>query len=238
MNFHTNLISFTFISLSSYACKWHLVCSAWRITNYKFQVRNKPIEPPKKPEKAPFFLPSVPSLSGEILFEPGKLSEKEDGTGGEKPMSRTRLEATPSRFLYLLQTSKETDSCKNPTVLFLFAYCIDCSLLEFIHSLKAYIASISNIRHYVLQMEHSLIISKGYRHRPWIWNFECFRSLMTMISKKLRIDLNLYQLNSFWIILFMSSPAEIILSLFKLLSGYFWRFGTSLVLGQFNCYTL
>jgi U3 small nucleolar RNA-associated protein 21 len=27
------------------------------------KVRNKPIEPPKKPEKAPFFLPSVPSLS-------------------------------------------------------------------------------------------------------------------------------------------------------------------------------
>ncbi|KAH9805538.1 WD REPEATS REGION domain-containing protein [Citrus sinensis] len=34
------------------------------------KARNKPIEPPKKPEKAPFFLPSVPSLSGEILFKP------------------------------------------------------------------------------------------------------------------------------------------------------------------------
>uniref|UniRef100_A0A0D9WSJ9 WDR36/Utp21 C-terminal domain-containing protein n=1 Tax=Leersia perrieri TaxID=77586 RepID=A0A0D9WSJ9_9ORYZ len=34
------------------------------------KVRNKPIDPPKKPEKAPFFLPTVPSLSGEILFEP------------------------------------------------------------------------------------------------------------------------------------------------------------------------
>ncbi|CAA0393660.1 unnamed protein product [Arabidopsis thaliana] len=33
------------------------------------KARNKPIEPPKKPEKAPFFLPSIPSLSGDILFK-------------------------------------------------------------------------------------------------------------------------------------------------------------------------
>ncbi|TVU08304.1 hypothetical protein EJB05_41704 [Eragrostis curvula] len=39
-------------------------------------VRNKPIEPPKKPEKAPFFLPSVPSLSGEILFGFYRLLER------------------------------------------------------------------------------------------------------------------------------------------------------------------
>ncbi|KAA3471620.1 WD repeat-containing protein 36 isoform X3 [Gossypium australe] len=38
------------------------------------KVRNKPIEPPKKPEKAPFFLPSVPSLSGEILFTPSEAN--------------------------------------------------------------------------------------------------------------------------------------------------------------------
>jgi len=32
------------------------------------QVRNKPTAPPKKPEKAPFFLPTVPSLSGDHQF--------------------------------------------------------------------------------------------------------------------------------------------------------------------------
>nr|CAD1831831.1 unnamed protein product [Ananas comosus var. bracteatus] len=42
--------------------------SQWQhLTNLDIiKVRNKPVEPPKKPEKAPFFLPSTPSLSGEI----------------------------------------------------------------------------------------------------------------------------------------------------------------------------
>ncbi|XLS58723.1 hypothetical protein HN51_008478 [Arachis hypogaea] len=71
------------------------------------KIRNKPIEPPKKPEKAPFFLPSVPSLSGEILFEPGKLSvEERDG----KQMKKTRLDSTSSRFLHLLQSSNVSDN--------------------------------------------------------------------------------------------------------------------------------
>ena len=87
----------------------------------KFQVRNKPIEPPKKPEKAPFFLPSVPSLSGEILFESEKLSLKEnDGTEGGKQM-KTISDMPQSRFLYLLQCSKETDDCKTLAILFLCA---------------------------------------------------------------------------------------------------------------------
>lgn len=54
--------------------------SQWQsLTNLDIiKVRNKPIEPPKKPEKAPFFLPSVPSLSGEILFEPPAISKDTD----------------------------------------------------------------------------------------------------------------------------------------------------------------
>lgn len=87
----------------------------------KFQVRNKPIEPPKKPEKAPFFLPSVPSLSGEILFEPEKLSLKEkDKTEVGKQM-KTISDMPQSRFLYFLQSSKETDNCKASAILLLCA---------------------------------------------------------------------------------------------------------------------
>jgi len=87
------------------------------MTNCEFQVRNKPIEPPKKPEKAPFFLPSVPLLSGEILFEPGKISvEEKDGIDNEKQMNKTKLDTPSSRFLYLLQSTKESDNCKNPTL--------------------------------------------------------------------------------------------------------------------------
>ncbi|XP_019447943.1 PREDICTED: WD repeat-containing protein 36 [Lupinus angustifolius] len=75
------------------------------------KVRNKPIEPPKKPEKAPFFLPSVPSLSGEILFEPGKLSaDEKNETGDEKQVKKARVDLPSSRFLHLLQSSKETNN--------------------------------------------------------------------------------------------------------------------------------
>lgn len=85
-------------------------------------------------------------------------------------------------------------------------------------------------------MQHLLIILKDYLRQLWIWSFECFRSLMMMmISKKQRRDLSWYPLNGFWIILFMSFPAEIILSFYKLLWGYFWRLGTSL-LASFTVY--
>ncbi|XP_054800257.1 uncharacterized protein LOC129304574 [Prosopis cineraria] len=69
------------------------------------KARNKPIEPPKKPEKAPFFLPTVPSISGEILFEPSKLLEREkDKTSHGAEISK-RVDMPPSRFLYLLKSS-------------------------------------------------------------------------------------------------------------------------------------
>ncbi|KAK4273647.1 hypothetical protein QN277_016997 [Acacia crassicarpa] len=74
------------------------------------KARNKPIEPPKKPEKAPFFLPAVPSISGEILFEPNKLLEKEkDETSHEGEMFK-KVDMPLSRFLYLLKSSAEGDN--------------------------------------------------------------------------------------------------------------------------------
>ncbi|CAA7047088.1 unnamed protein product [Microthlaspi erraticum] len=48
------------------------------------KARNKPIEPPKKPEKAPFFLPSVPSLSGDIPFKPNESEADEEGREKKK----------------------------------------------------------------------------------------------------------------------------------------------------------
>ncbi|KAE8685641.1 Mannosyl-oligosaccharide 1,2-alpha-mannosidase MNS2 [Hibiscus syriacus] len=45
------------------------------------KVHNKPIKPPKKPEKAPFFLPSASSHSGEILFMPSEANGNNDGKG-------------------------------------------------------------------------------------------------------------------------------------------------------------
>ncbi|KAG2607487.1 hypothetical protein PVAP13_4NG249500 [Panicum virgatum] len=83
--------------------------SQWQsLTNLDIiKVRNKPIEPPKKPEKAPFFLPSVPSLSGEILFEPPASSKETDSSTTENTNHKKMAELS-SQFSHLLQTCGET----------------------------------------------------------------------------------------------------------------------------------
>ncbi|KAL2230430.1 UNVERIFIED_CONTAM: WD repeat-containing protein 36 [Sesamum indicum] len=70
------------------------------------KARNKPIEPPKKPEKAPFFLPSIPSLTGEILFKPREPAEDEkDSQAGEEQKTRQKADFPASHFLQFLQSS-------------------------------------------------------------------------------------------------------------------------------------
>ncbi|XP_059453990.1 U3 small nucleolar RNA-associated protein 21 homolog isoform X2 [Corylus avellana] len=71
------------------------------------KARNKPIEPPKKPEKAPFFLPSVPSLSGEILFKPSKTADEKKDAKGDEVENKREFDMPASQFLKLLQSSTE-----------------------------------------------------------------------------------------------------------------------------------
>lgn len=81
--------------------------SQWQsLTNLDIiKVRNKPIEPPKKPEKAPFFLPSVPSLSGEILFQPnGVANSNAKDTQVQEPTRKIRKLDMSSPFCLLLQS--------------------------------------------------------------------------------------------------------------------------------------
>ncbi|XP_064997081.1 uncharacterized protein LOC135632435 [Musa acuminata AAA Group] len=82
--------------------------SQWQnLTNLDIiKARNKPVEPPKKPEKAPFFLPSIPSLSGEILFKPnGEATEEKDT---EKKMIEKKKLDLSSQFILLLHSCMET----------------------------------------------------------------------------------------------------------------------------------
>ncbi|KAJ8492909.1 hypothetical protein OPV22_014630 [Ensete ventricosum] len=81
--------------------------SQWQnLTNLDIiKARNKPVEPPKKPEKAPFFLPSIPSLSGEILFNPNGDATEEKDT--EKKMIEKKLDLS-SQFILLLHSCTET----------------------------------------------------------------------------------------------------------------------------------
>ncbi|XP_043694256.1 WD repeat-containing protein 36 [Telopea speciosissima] len=72
------------------------------------KVRNKPIEPPKKPEKAPFFLPAVPSFSGDILFKPtGTAVEEKEKRDDEMKTSKRKSDLQTSQFLQLLLSSAE-----------------------------------------------------------------------------------------------------------------------------------
>uniref|UniRef100_A0A0E0LDY3 Uncharacterized protein n=1 Tax=Oryza punctata TaxID=4537 RepID=A0A0E0LDY3_ORYPU len=82
--------------------------SQWQsLTNLDIiKVRNKPIEPPKKPEKAPFFLPTVPSLSGEILFEPAANSKETDNSA--EGTSHKKMADLSSHFSRLLQSCGDT----------------------------------------------------------------------------------------------------------------------------------
>ncbi|KAF3437268.1 hypothetical protein FNV43_RR20021 [Rhamnella rubrinervis] len=74
------------------------------------KVRNKPIEPPKKPEKAPFFLPSVPSFSGEILFKPSNSTNEEEVKQEQLENHGGKSEVVSSQFLQFLQSCSETDN--------------------------------------------------------------------------------------------------------------------------------
>lgn len=77
------------------------------------KARNKPIEPPKKPEKAPFFLPSIPSLSGEILFKPRDSAEGDkDSQAGETEKTSKKADIPASQFLQFLQSFAEEKNCK------------------------------------------------------------------------------------------------------------------------------
>uniref|UniRef100_A0A1J3JJC1 U3 small nucleolar RNA-associated protein 21-like protein n=1 Tax=Noccaea caerulescens TaxID=107243 RepID=A0A1J3JJC1_NOCCA len=71
------------------------------------KARNKPIEPPKKPEKAPFFLPSVPSLSGDILFKPNESEADEESQEKNKDSknSTKNFGSLESPFSKLLKSS-------------------------------------------------------------------------------------------------------------------------------------
>lgn len=72
------------------------------------KLRNKPIEPPKKPEKAPFFLPSTPSLSGEIQFKLNAVTNGDNDETKSQKLRDTKLSDLSSHFIVLLQSCADT----------------------------------------------------------------------------------------------------------------------------------
>lgn len=96
-----------------------------------FQIRNKPIEPPKKPEKAPFFLPTTPSLSGEVLFKSDVVvtDEVKEAKGNELKPNKQKSDLS-SPFLQLLNSCSDKQNCKlffhflQQLILIIFSWCL------------------------------------------------------------------------------------------------------------------
>jgi U3 small nucleolar RNA-associated protein 21 len=57
--------------------------------------RNQPTEPPKKPEQAPFFLPTLPGVEHRFAIEENKEKKTE---------KKTRLDKTMAKSKSILQT--------------------------------------------------------------------------------------------------------------------------------------
>ncbi|KMZ58759.1 putative WD-repeat protein [Zostera marina] len=74
------------------------------------KARNKPIEPPKQQEKAPFFLPSVPVPSGQIIFESNALPADNGVTKLDNVPHNNKNLDTLSHFSQLLRSYAETEN--------------------------------------------------------------------------------------------------------------------------------
>eukprot|EP01026_Neomeris_dumetosa_P057875 TRINITY_DN5350_c0_g1_i1.p1 TRINITY_DN5350_c0_g1~~TRINITY_DN5350_c0_g1_i1.p1 ORF type:complete len:444 (+),score=58.54 TRINITY_DN5350_c0_g1_i1:3-1334(+) len=73
------------------------------------QMRNKPKEPPKKPEAAPFFLPSVPNFQGSVKFDTEE-QEKDDIQEGNKARIIRKKQKDISEFeSYLAKCHQKRD---------------------------------------------------------------------------------------------------------------------------------
>ncbi|XP_024544156.1 WD repeat-containing protein 36 [Selaginella moellendorffii] len=73
------------------------------------KARNKPIAAPKKPERAPFFLPTLPSLSGVPAFaSPDQDSQK---TKSVRLQSLSTGADTPSQFIQLVHDFARSGEC-------------------------------------------------------------------------------------------------------------------------------
>ena len=91
------------------------------------QKRNKPVAPPKAPEKAPFFLPTLPGLQPKFA-----LPEKEDDGKSKSRLLRLKEFETQSEFGRLLSESHKNGNCMSifqPT--FFFATPTSPSFLSF-----------------------------------------------------------------------------------------------------------
>ncbi len=83
----------------------------------RWQIRNKPLSAPKKPERAPFFLPSLPSLSGKPEFvvangkETGNIGNGTDNNVEMSHIRRSGPDDFQTFFMHLLYECSENGDC-------------------------------------------------------------------------------------------------------------------------------
>lgn len=70
------------------------------------KARNKPIKPPEKPEAAPFFMPTVPGVSQDLVFqldEGQKGKDNAENNARETSLQMNKMQGQGSLFLAKLQ---------------------------------------------------------------------------------------------------------------------------------------
>ena len=82
---------FSFTTIQPLATTSALPRARWAVLPHldALAARNRPLEPPKKPEAAPFFLPTLPTLDGRPTFEIG-TADGDDENGGEEGAEEKR----------------------------------------------------------------------------------------------------------------------------------------------------
>ena len=86
-----------------------LLRSALPVLKNTLQQRNKPKEPPKAPEQAPFFLPTLPGVEPRFAVEDKTTDEQQTEKTRRLEKSTAHLE---SHFYKKLTREKEDGDCK------------------------------------------------------------------------------------------------------------------------------
>ena len=81
--------------------------------------RNKPIEPPKQPKQAPFFLPTLPGLQPKFVPTADDEDIPSTESGGSRILNLGKLQPL-SEFQKCLEECSATKKCRHFTVLHLF----------------------------------------------------------------------------------------------------------------------
>lgn len=87
---------------------------------YCYQKHNKPKEPPKKAERAPFFLPTLPGVEPKFVIAPNsnEVSFKEEAERSNSKIMKSNDIKVETEFVLILKRCHELRDCKQSFISF------------------------------------------------------------------------------------------------------------------------